>query len=141
LRELKRGTTPSRTALIYDSKVFYPRRINIMHHVLLTVAAGVTVLATGAFMPSRAEALPLSASFGANLAVEALAPVENVALCFYVDGWNGPGFYECGFRHRQGQGWHGARGGDDRNGRGFDRNRRGEQTDGRGNQTDGRGRH
>ena len=69
-----------------------------MHHVLLTLAAGVIVLATGAFMPSRAEALPLSASFGANLAVEALAPVENVALCFYVDGWNGPGFYECGFR-------------------------------------------
>jgi hypothetical protein len=50
-------------------------RINIMHHVLLTVAAGVTVLATGGFMPGRAEALPLSASFGANLAVEALAPV------------------------------------------------------------------
>ena len=74
-----------------------------MHHVLLTFAAGVTVLATGAFMPGRAEALPLSASFGANLAVEALSPVENVALCFYLDGWNGPGFYECGFRRRQGK--------------------------------------
>src|SRR5450759_205427 len=27
--------------------------------------------------------------------------VEQVALCFYVDGWNGAGMYECGYRPPQ----------------------------------------
>lgn len=112
-----------------------------MHRLLLTLTAAATVLATGSLVPSRVEASPLSASMGANLAIEALAPIENVALCFYIDGWNGPGLYECGFHRRQGLGWHGPRGGDDRHGRGVDRNRRGNQSDGRGPQTEGRGRH
>jgi hypothetical protein len=107
---------------------------------LLTLTAAATVLATGSLVPNRVEASPLSASMGANLAIEALAPIENVAICFYVDGWNGPGLYECGFHRRQGQGWHGPRGGDDRHGRDLDRDRRGDQPDGRGPQTEGRGR-
>ena len=61
----------------------------------------------------------------AKLAIEAPAPIENVALCFYVDGWNGPGLYECGFHRRQGQGWHGPRVGDGRRGRDVDGDRRG----------------
>jgi hypothetical protein len=28
--------------------------------------------------------------------------------CFYLDGWNGPGFYRCGWHRRRGLGWHGA---------------------------------
>jgi hypothetical protein len=120
-----------------------------MRRILLTFAAAATVLATGSFVPSRVEASPLSASMGARLAAEALTPIENVGLCFYVDGWNGPGLYECGFRRRQGMGWHGPRGGDDRRGGNFDRDdrrggqsdfRRGDQSDGRGLQTEGRGR-
>ena len=111
-----------------------------MHHrLLLTVTAAATALATGALVPSRVEALPLSASMGANVAIEALAQIEKVAVCFYVDGWNGPGLYECGFQRRQGQGWHGPRGGDDRRSGNVDRDRRSDQTDGRGPQTDGRG--
>ena len=35
--------------------------------------------------------------------------IEQVRLCFYLDGWNGPGMYECGYRHRHGEGWHGRR--------------------------------
>jgi hypothetical protein len=86
---------------------------------LLTLTAAATVLATGSLVPSRAEASPLSVSRGANLAIEALAPIEKVAFCFYEDGWNGPGFYECGFQRRQGQGWHGPRDGTtDRSGSG-----------------------
>jgi hypothetical protein len=119
-----------------------------MHHrLLLTVTAAATALATGALVPSRVEALPLSASMGANVAIEALAQIEKVAFCFYVDGWNGPGLYECGFQRRQGHGWHGSRDGNDRRGGDFDRGRRGDQTEGRGlhiegqgPQTDGRGR-
>lgn len=30
--------------------------------------------------------------------------------CFYVDGWHGPGWYWCGYRHREGLGWGGERG-------------------------------
>jgi hypothetical protein len=120
-----------------------------MHRILLTFAAAATVLATGSLVPSHVEASPLSASIGARLAVEALVPIENVAFCFYVDGWNGPGLYECGFHRRQGEGWHGPRSGDDRRGRNVDRDdrrgdqsdfRRGDQSDGRGLQTEGRGR-
>jgi hypothetical protein len=108
---------------------------------LLTLTAA-TVLATGALVQSPVEASPLSASLGAKTAIEALSPIENVAVCFYADGWNGPGLYECGFHHRHGLGWHGPRGGDDRHGRRVEGDRRGgDRSDGRGLQTEGRGRY
>jgi len=31
--------------------------------------------------------------------------MEKVALCFYFDGWNGPGLYQCGYRRRYGEGF------------------------------------
>jgi hypothetical protein len=46
---------------------------------------------------------------GAGNGIAVDSPVTNVALCFYIDGWNGPGMYDCGFRHRRGHGWHGKR--------------------------------
>jgi hypothetical protein len=113
-----------------------------MHRLLLTLTAAATVLATGSLVSSPVAASPLSASMGSNLPIEARAPIENVAICFYADGWNGPGLYECGFHRRQGYGWHGARGGDGRQGR-VDRDRRGHQSDGPSIrlQTEGRGRY
>jgi hypothetical protein len=111
-----------------------------MNRLLLTLTAAATVMATGSLVPSRVAASPLSAAMGTNLAIEALAPIEKVAVCFYVDGWNGPGLYECGSHRRQGYSWHGPRGGDARHGRDGDRDRRGYRTDGRGLQTEGRGR-
>ena len=39
------------------------------------------------------------------LALERDNPIEKVALCFYLDGWNGPGLYECGYRRRYGEGF------------------------------------
>jgi hypothetical protein len=112
-----------------------------MNRFLLTFAAAATVLAASSLVQSRVEALPLSASMDANLAIEARAPIQKVAFCFYVDGWNGPGLYECGFQRRQGLGWHGPRGGDDRRGRVVDGDRRGHQSVGPGFQiqTEGRG--
>ena len=50
--------------------------------------------------------MPLSAP---GLVGDGVNPVQNVAFCFYLDGWNGPGLYDCGFRHRRGLGWHGRR--------------------------------
>jgi hypothetical protein len=31
-------------------------------------------------------------------------------FCFYPDGWNGPGFYWCGYAYRRGFGWGGGEG-------------------------------
>jgi hypothetical protein len=106
-----------------------------MQRFLLTLTAAATVLATSALVPSRVEASPMAA----NLPIEALTPIENVAFCFYADGWNGPGLYECGFERRQGRGWHGPRGEDERVGGAMDRDHRGDRSEGRGPQTDGRG--
>jgi hypothetical protein len=77
-----------------------------MRRILLTVAAAAVILTTGSLVPNRAEATPLGAPASIPLAV---APIENVALCFYVDGWNGPGLYQCGYRFRRGEGWYGRR--------------------------------
>lgn len=60
--------------------------------------------ATAMFAATGANAMPGSSN---GIAVD--SPVTNVALCFYLDGWNGPGMYDCGFRHRRGHGWHGKR--------------------------------
>ena len=66
----------------------------------LTAAAAAAAILTFA---GNANALP------AGQTPEGVSPVSNVALCFYADGWNGAGMYECGFRHNRGHGWHGKR--------------------------------
>src|SRR3981189_627840 len=101
-----------------------------MRRFLLALTATAAVLTAGAAVPSGASATPLSAPSG--LALDGMNPLQDVAICFYVDGWNGPGLYECGFRHRRGQGWRGRREGHNDNGRvRDDRGRRGDP-DGRG---------
>ena len=35
-------------------------------------------------------------------------------FCWYLDGWQGPGWYWCGFNHRRGFGWGGGEGWNDR---------------------------
>ena len=90
-----------------------------MRRFLLALTATAAVLTAGG-----ASATPLSAPNG--LALDGMNPIQNVAVCFYVDGWNGPGLYECGYRHRRGQGWHGRREGYNDNGRMNDRGRRGD---------------
>ena len=72
-----------------------------MRKFLVTVAAGVAVLGASAL---TANATPTGTS-----AIGSLSPVSNVPLCFYIDGWNGSGMYDCGFRERRGHGWHGKR--------------------------------
>jgi hypothetical protein len=65
----------------------------------LITAAAITAFFAAA---GSASAMPGTAN---NIAVD--SPVSNVAICFYFDGWNGPGFYDCGYRYRRGHGWHG----------------------------------
>jgi hypothetical protein len=91
-----------------------------MRKFLIAAAAGLTVVVAGSLTAPRAEAMPLALPTGMT---NQLNMVEQVALCFYIDGWNGPGMYECGYRHRRGEGWHGRRDDRRRDFRGDDRRR------------------
>jgi hypothetical protein len=72
---------------------------------LIIAAVGIAIAATGS-LTSRANALPLGLPADA---IDQMNIVDPVALCFYIDGWNGPGMYQCGYRMRRGFGWHGHR--------------------------------
>jgi len=80
-----------------------------MRKFLIAAAVGFTVVVAGLLNIPRAEAMPLALPLGIT---DRLNMVDKIAVCFYFDGWNGPGLYECGYRHRRGEGWHGRR--DDR---------------------------
>jgi hypothetical protein len=76
-----------------------------MYRLLLTGTVTVTILTTASSIPSPAAAVSLSGLAEIPLALEQDSPIEKVALCFYLDGWNGPGLYECGYRRRYGEGF------------------------------------
>ena len=76
-----------------------------MYRLLLTSTAAVAILTTTSLIPNRAAAIPLSGLADIPLASKQVNPIEKAALCFYLDGWNGPGLYECGYRRRYGEGF------------------------------------
>jgi hypothetical protein len=76
-----------------------------MYRLLLTGTAAVAVLTTVSLMPNRAAAMPLGGLADIPAALKQVSPIEKAALCFYLDGWNGPGLYQCGYRHRHGEGF------------------------------------
>jgi hypothetical protein len=76
-----------------------------MYRSLLTGTAAVAILTTASLIPNRAAAIPLGGLADIPLALEQDNPIEKAALCFYFDGWNGPGLYQCGYRRRFGEGF------------------------------------
>src|SRR5258708_1216676 len=76
-----------------------------MYRLFLTTAAAAAVLTTVSLTPNCAAAIPLRGIADIAIALEQVNPIEQVALCFYFDGWNGPGLYECGYRRRFGEGF------------------------------------
>jgi hypothetical protein len=76
-----------------------------MHRLLLTGTAAMAILTTASVIPNCAAAIPLSGLTDIPLALEQVNPIEKVALCFYFDGWNGPGLYQCGYGRRYGEGF------------------------------------
>jgi hypothetical protein len=82
-----------------------PTKEKNMYRLLLTATAAAAILTTASLMPNCAAAIPLGGRADIPLALEEINPIEKVALCFYVDGWNGPGLYECGYRRRYGEGF------------------------------------
>jgi hypothetical protein len=77
------------------------------------VFAGVAV-ATFAAGPASAKPTPYQADRGLTYDVNVEPPTRYVYSgrrhCWYVDGWNGPGWYRCGYHIRDGQGWGGGAG-------------------------------
>ena len=76
---------------------------------LAAIAASVTTFG------NRSEAAGLPGASGLDPAADTLTLTENVQFvylgrnyCWYDDGWNGPGFYWCGYRWRRGFGWGGG---------------------------------
>jgi hypothetical protein len=76
-------------------------------------AAAATALAVSGL----AQAAAPGPSNGLGAAVDELNMVENAQFtfegrrhCWYARGWNGPGWYRCGYHVRQGLGWGGGEG-------------------------------
>jgi len=76
-----------------------------MYRLLLTGTAAVAILTIASLMGNRAVAIPRSGLADIPLASEQVNPIEKAALCFYLDGWNGPGLYQCGYGRRYGEGF------------------------------------
>ncbi len=73
-------------------------------------------LIAGAGLMGSAQAAPAGLSDGTLSAIEHLSIVEPVHTrrgqnyCWYEDGWNGSGWYMCGYAARKGYGWGGPNG-------------------------------
>ncbi len=76
-----------------------------MYRLLLTATAATAILTTTSLIPNCAAAIPLRGQADIPTALELVTPIEKVALCFYFDGWNGPGLYQCGYGRRYGEGF------------------------------------
>src|SRR5215203_505766 len=81
---------------------------------ILMIAAA--TLALGALSPAQAFTLPGDGGLGwASQAVNIIDDAQVMAFagrryCFYVDAWNGAGWYRCGFAWRRGYGFGGVYG-------------------------------
>jgi hypothetical protein len=81
------------------------------------MGAGLALIVAGALF-NGAQAAPVSGLQETKRAANehALAQKTQVFVydddeyCFYWDGWNGPGWYYCGYEWRSGYGWGGAPG-------------------------------
>jgi hypothetical protein len=73
-------------------------------------------LAIGAAMTGAAQAAPAGLP-GVGSAADELNVIDRAQYiyggrryCFYVSGWQGPGWYRCGYALRRGFGWGGGEG-------------------------------
>jgi hypothetical protein len=84
---------------------------------LLTTLFLIATLSAGTMMSTTAHAAPVGHVGQLSVAADKLNLFENVqyvyrgrSYCWYNSGWNGPGWYWCGFATRGGYGWGGPRG-------------------------------
>lgn len=80
--------------------------------------AMLALLASTALISSRADAAGLPNSNSIRAAIDNLSMIDTVQVyiidgrryCWYDDGWQGPGWYWCGYAWRRGYGWGGGYG-------------------------------
>jgi hypothetical protein len=88
-----------------------------MRRFVITVAAATVFLAGAPIMDASVSAAPMVAPRAIRAAADSLNLVERAQFiwlghhyCWYDDGWNGSGFYWCGYAKRHGLGWGGGAG-------------------------------
>ena len=88
-----------------------------MRRIGLTLTAAVALIACGT-LADRLQAAPIGPPERLRAALGSLDIVEKAQVfvwhgrryCWYDDGWQGPGFYWCGYAKRHGLGWGGGAG-------------------------------
>lgn len=85
-----------------------------MRKLVLTAAMILAAWSVSVGASSRADAMTLGSPSGLGVAADNLDVTANVQYvyggrryCWYADGWQGPGWYWCGYRMRRGLGWGG----------------------------------
>jgi hypothetical protein len=88
-----------------------------MRKFLLATAAATALAATAASMSGFAQAAATGPSSGIRTAIDDLNVVQDAQFvfggqrhCWYARGWNGTGWYRCGYSSRRGHGWGGGEG-------------------------------
>jgi hypothetical protein len=88
-----------------------------MRKFLLATAAATALAATAASMSGFAQAAATGPSTGIRAAIDDLNVVQDAQFvfggqrhCWYTRGWNGTGWYRCGYSSRRGHGWGGGEG-------------------------------
>jgi hypothetical protein len=72
------------------------------------IASAATAAIVGASVISSAQAAP-TATDRLNI-IEAAHMWNDQSYCWYDEGWNGAGWYQCGYAGRRGYGWGGPMG-------------------------------
>jgi len=88
-----------------------------MRKLALAGVAAIALAASGVLMSGLAEAAVTGPSQGINAAADNLNMMQDVQYrfqnrrhCWYNRGWNGEGWYQCGYHVRHGRGWGGGEG-------------------------------
>ena len=85
-----------------------------MHRFVTKLIATAAILGASLFAP--AQAAPVGLPDGVRTAIDGLNIVELAHMmghhnyCWYEDGWNGAGWYQCGYAGRKNYGWGGPYG-------------------------------
>src|SRR3954468_5622329 len=87
-----------------------------MRRIALTVA-GAAALLSGDSLTNHARAMIFTSPASIQAVMDSLRIAEDVQYfyggrnyCWYDYGWNGPGWYWCGYAYRRGFGWGGGEG-------------------------------
>jgi hypothetical protein len=110
---VRRGSSRSaRNASLRDLSVSNTRKEDTMS--VKQVGSALALIFAGALF-SSAQAAPISGAESTKRSMAGFSDVEKTQVyvyggrryCFYVDAWNGPGWYRCGYGWREGYGWGG----------------------------------